>query len=290
MRVVNNLGQEQGVSAHRIVCRRQRYDEDLLRRIAIMLDLPDMSLSQGDPVPIGWHFPLIGCETPKADLRADGFAGLGVPMPALGLPRMLAAGRTARFGRPLRIGEELVRKSMIASIEEKNSISGPLAVVTTRHEICGTASADEQSPALWEEQNYVLLTSPYIDGMRASPPIDLPSRPIRTITPDETLLFHFSALSFNAHRIHLDRDYARKVEGYPDLVVNGGIVTLIMTEIARSDFGLTISEMRVRNKAPLFCNRPIRFLAERSDHGLRVTAHDPDGRLAAEMDAQINDQ
>ena len=111
-----------------------------------------------------------------------------------------------------------------------------------------------------------------------------PGTVVRTITPDETLLFQFSALSFNSHRIHLDRDYARRVEGYPDLVVNGGILALLMTESARLELGRTIRSLTLRNKALLFCNRPIGFVAEQSPDRLRMSALDHNGRLAAEVE------
>jgi 3-methylfumaryl-CoA hydratase len=102
------------------------------------------------------------------------------------------------------------------------------------------------------------------------------------------MLFGFSALSFNSHRIHLDRDYARDIEGYPDLVVNGGLTTLLMTEVVRSEMGLAITSLAVTNRAPLFCGRPITFFGNRTGVGGRILALDDRGALAAEMEFTAN--
>lgn len=276
---------EQAVTAHSLVTRRLRFEDDLARRVGTMLDLADFPCEPGQPIPVGWHFPLLGCETARQDLRSDGFPGLGVPMPDLGLPRTVAAGRTVRFDRPLLFGAPLTRKSAIASIKHKDAAAGPMAIVTVAHEIAEATSAGDQPPAIYEEQTYMFLASPYADRGAAAPPAALPANLVRTITPDDTLLFQFSALSFNSHRIHLDRDYARNVEGYPDLVVNGGIVTLLMTEIVRCDFGRTIRSLTLRNTALLICNRPISFVADETATGLRIAALDHNGYLAAEMEA-----
>jgi 3-methylfumaryl-CoA hydratase len=280
---------EQALKADSMTIRRQRIDEDLARKIGTMLDLDESSLWQGQTMPVGWHFPLIGCETARKDLRADGFPGLGVPMPDLGLPRTAAAGRTVHFNRPLRFDAEVTRKSSISSIKHKDGTAGPLAIVTVAHEIWETTPASDQPPAIYEEQTYVLLSSPFAGAATNAAPVALPLNTIKTVTPDETLLFQFSALSFNTHKIHLDRDFACTVEGYPDLVVNGGLVTLLMTEIVRLDLRQAIRSLTVRNKAPLFCNRPIAFVAEQTASGLRIAALDHEGHLAAEMEAVTYD-
>jgi 3-methylfumaryl-CoA hydratase len=266
-----------------MIIRRLRFEEDIARRISAMLGIADMPCELGQPVPIGWHFALIGCETPRTDLRADGFPGLGVPMPDLGLPRIVAAGRSVRFNRTLLFGAPLVRTSTNAPTRRKDAAGGPLGIVTTAHEIT-EGTADDQRPAIQEEQTYMLLAAPYVGRGQDTLPVPLPANLVRTVVPDETLLFQFSALSFNSHKIHLDRDYARDVEGYPDLVVNGGIVTLLMTEIARTQFGRPIRSLTVRNKAPLFCTRPISFVTEDIGTYMRIIALDDEGHVAAEMD------
>jgi 3-methylfumaryl-CoA hydratase len=104
------------------------------------------------------------------------------------------------------------------------------------------------------------------------------------------MLFEFSSLSFNAHKIHLDRDYTRTVEGYPDLVVNGGLTTLLMTEIARAAFGDGIKRLSVRNSSPLFCNRPIHFAQSDLDGRHTILAIDDEGRIGAELEFETDDR
>ena len=82
------------------------------------------------------------------------------------------------------------------------------------------------------------------------------------IIPDETLLFQYSALGFNSHKIHLDREYAQRVEGLPDLVVNGGLATLLVTEYARIELKFNLSDIKVKHLAPLYCNRPLTIYLE----------------------------
>jgi 3-methylfumaryl-CoA hydratase len=255
-----------------------------IHHIENMLDISTASLRIDDPIPIGWHFPLIACNTARKDLRMDGFPGLGIAMPSLGLPRTLAMGRKVQFNRPLSIGMELNRTSRITSIQHKEAASRPMATVQTAHEIRSGDVAADPLPSVQEEQTYALLQSRHRDDTAVVVPTTHSARPSRVITADETLLFQFSALTFNSHRIHLDRDYARDVEGYPDLVVNGGLITLMMTEIVRVDLRLTIHALTLRNRLPLFCNRPIHFFTEAVPDGVRITAHDPEGRLAAAMD------
>jgi 3-methylfumaryl-CoA hydratase len=172
----------------------------------------------------------------------------------------------------------------MTSIKQKEGAAGPMAIVTVVHEISDAGTADDRPPAICEEQTYLLLGSQYTERAEFAPPAALPANIVSTVTLDETLLFQFSALSFNSHKIHLDRDYARDIEGYPDLVVNGGLVTLLMTEIARLKLGRNIRSLTLRNKAPLFCNRPISICADETADGLRIAAFDHDGRLAAEME------
>jgi 3-methylfumaryl-CoA hydratase len=279
---------EQDLTADLTITRALCFDETMARRICAMLGQGPSLVEIGGAIPAGWHFPLLGCETARDDLRADGFPGLGVPMPDLGLPRVVAAGRSVQFNRPLKLGAGLVRKSEISSIKQKETANGPLAIVTVTHEILETEAPRSAPPAVFEEQTYVLVSSPYAAPAAASA-AQLPSNIIKTITPDETLLFQFSALSFNSHRIHLDRDYARSAEGYPDLVVNGGIVTLLMTELARLELGRDLRSLTLRNKAPLFCNRPFHLAVEQADSVLRILAIDHEGQLAAEMEAISDD-
>jgi 3-methylfumaryl-CoA hydratase len=246
-----------------------------------MLDLSDCDSGLARFVPTGWHFPLFGADTLRRNLRADGFPGLGIAMPDMGLSRLVAGGRSVEFIRPLEIEAAYDRTSAITSVKHKDTAAGPLAIVSIEHEIC---CADDGGTALREQQTFLLLSAPHVDRGGEELSLDRTAIMSKTFTPDDTLLFQFSALSFNSHKIHLDRAYARDVEGFPDLVVNGGITTLLMTEMARADLGLNVSAIKVTNKMSLFVNRPITIQAQEMAGGMRLFALNDRHQIAAEME------
>ena len=257
-----------------------------VRRVAAMLDLDPESIVEGDPLPRGWQFLLMGADTRRSALRADGFPGLGVPIPDIGLPRLLLGGRTVSYLRDIPIGAALQRTSSVKSLARKDTESGPMAVVTILHEL---SIATEVNPAIVETQTYLLLAprnGPAKDDS-AAPSAALSTDRTLTLTPDETLLFQYSALGFNTHKIHIDRSYARDVEGFPDLVVNGGLVTLLLTEFLRRDLALVPATLKVRHAAPLFCGRALRLAGHRDGTTCRLSAFDDKNRVAVEMEATI---
>ena len=258
----------------------------LLRRVAAMLDLDPVPLAAARVLPRGWHFALLAADTARSALRSDGFPGLGVPMPDLGLPRLMLGGRTVSFRQDLPMGSTVMRSSAVRSIVRKNTASGPMAVVTMAHELRVGKSLE---PALAETQTYLLLP-PRLPG--AAAPEAPPGPPVRAaqlkvVVPDDTLLFQYSALGFNSHRIHIDRDHARQVEGFPDLVVNGGLSTLLLTEFLRQDLGVTPSALAIRHVAPLYCNRAVTLAADRQGDGWHLKAYDDQHRLAVDMEVTV---
>ena len=126
----------------------------------------------------------------------------------------------------------LRRESKIQKLSQKEASDGPRAIVTVEHALY----AEETSrPVLTETQTYIMLSA-RPGASKVNDPGDVASlATMKRIVPDETLLFHYSALGFNSHRIHLDRDFARQTEGFPDLVVNGGLATLLLTELLRNE-------------------------------------------------------
>jgi 3-methylfumaryl-CoA hydratase len=258
--------------------------EEYPRRIAAMLGLSDLAWDAGTVLPFGWHFPLLGAETVRSKLRPDGFPGLGVAMPDLPGDRLVAAGRNIEQARALHIGQEIERVSAIASVIPKTTTQGAITIVAVEHII---REARDAALILSETQTFILLDTPFVATEPVAPKPD--HAIAKTITPDDTMLFQFSALSFNSHKIHLDRDYARSVEGYPDLVVNGGLTTLFMTEFARTNLGITPKRLTVRNSAPLFCNQPVHLARMERDERRLILALDDHGRVAAEMEFETND-
>lgn len=254
------------------------------RRVAALLDLDPDTVAEGQALPRGWHFILLGADTRRAKLRADGFPGLGVPMPDIGLPRLLLGGRTVEYQGDILIGDHVQRASGLRNLTKKDTGSEPMAIVTIGHEL---TVAGEPTPAIVETQTYILLS----DQNRAKRPEParkqvLASR-LKTVTPDETLLFQYSALGFNSHKIHIDKAYARDIEGFPDLVVNGGLTTLLLSEFAREDLGLVIRSLKMKNVAPLFSGRLMTLTADRKCDGWRLAAYDDNGQLAAEMMVEV---
>jgi 3-methylfumaryl-CoA hydratase len=254
--------------------------------VAALLDLaPEPVLATG-LLPRGWQFPLLAADTRRSDLRPDGFPGLGVPMPDLGLPRVMLGGRSVEFRRDIPIGSTLRRKSTVRHIAEKTTTSGPMAVVTLAHEL---HLSDASEAALVETQTYLLL--PARVGVAQEPEPLAASRERasheKTLVPDDTLLFQYSALGFNSHRIHLDRQHAREVEGFPDLVVNGGLSTLLLTEFLRQDLGVVPTSYSVRHLAPLYCNRMLTMTADPAGERWRLRAFDNLNRLAVDMEVTV---
>ncbi|MEN3297627.1 MAG: 3-methylfumaryl-CoA hydratase [Burkholderiales bacterium] len=257
-----------------------------VRRVGAMLDLDPGVLVEGDPLPRGWQFILLGADTRRSDLRSDGFPGLGVPMPDLGLPRLLLGGRTVDYCHDIPIGSMVKRVSRITSLTRKTAAQGDMAVVTIAHELHVPAAS---TAAIVETQTYILLSEKNSavepDGM----PQAVSAERSTIVTPDETLLFQYSALGFNSHKIHIDKAYARDVEGFPDLVVNGGLVTLLLTEFLRTDLNLIPMRFRTKHLAPLFCGRPITLAADRDGNAWRLRAYNDAGKIAAEMEVYTNE-
>ncbi len=256
-----------------------------VRRVAAMLDLDPGQICEGDLIPRGWHFVLLAADARRSQLRADGFPGLGVPIPDLGLSRLVLGRRRVEFRNDIPIGATVQRISSIQSLTRKETASGPMAFVTVQHALCGRS---DTTPDIVEHTTYVLLSEERSAG--SGPAVEVePARSSRrkTVTPDDTMLFQYSALGFNSHKIHIDRDYARNVEDYPDLVVNGGLTTLLMTEFLRNDLAQRIASIDVRHTAPLFCCRPITLAADRDDTGWQLRAFDDGGRIAVDLRAEV---
>ncbi|MBA3043472.1 MAG: hypothetical protein KKD09_19960 [Gammaproteobacteria bacterium] len=255
----------------------------LARRVAAMLDLDPDRLAEDQILPRGWQFILLGGDTRRSSLRSDGFPGLGVPMPDLGLPRLLLVSRTVVWTHDIHIGETVERQSQMVEISQKEGSSGPMALVTLHHELRPLSQKD---PAVVERQTYALLPATIATARPRPAPEASASARLRILTPDQTLLFQYSALGFNSHKIHLDRDYARNVEGLPDLVVNGGLATLLATEFLRDELAVTPRSLRARHLAPLYCGRPLTLRIEPIAAGWRVQILDDHNILAVDMEVE----
>lgn len=245
--------------------------------LAATLDYRDAP-REGDPLPPAWHWIYFWSAAPQSELGTDGHPRTGGFIPDLGLPRRMAAGGRLTFLAPLTIGSSAERISRVASVERKEGRSGRLAFVTVEHDI-----EVDGVTAIREEQD-IVYREPARPG--SSPPA--PTRASdnaqwqREIHPTEVLLFRYSALTLNGHRIHYDRSYAREAEGYPDLVVHGPLIaTLLVDLVARELPGMTLREYAFKAVRPTFLGHPFRVCAKPSADGrvVELWAQDHEGWL-----------
>ncbi|MCB4823853.1 FAS1-like dehydratase domain-containing protein [Roseicella aerolata] len=256
----------------------------LLRRLAALLDQDPATIRRGAPMPEGWHVVLFGPLARQSRLGPDGHPMKGEFLPPVPLPRRMFAGRRTWFNAPIPVGAEVRRVSRIAAITPKQGRSGRMIFVTIRH---GIESGGRERVVEEQDLVYREAARPGAPPAEAPPP-DLPPEALReSFTPDPTLLFRYSAVTNNGHRIHYDADYARGVEGYPALVVNGGITTTKLSELAKRHLPGPLRSVTTRAGRPLFIGRPVTLACHREAPGrIRLWALDEAGRLAFESLAE----
>jgi 3-methylfumaryl-CoA hydratase len=255
------------------------------RALAATLDR-DATFDTGDSLPPPWHWLYFLTMEPLSDAGPDGHPKRGGFLPPVPLPRRMWAGSRMAFFRPLHIGDVVRRESRIADVNVKEGRSGTLVFVTVRHEIiCGEKSL------LTDEHDIV-----YRDLQKAD--VNKPaarSAPndhawIREIHPTPVLLFRYSALTFNSHRIHYDFPYVTGTEGYPGLVVHGPLLaTLLLDLLLRQLPDGRVTRFEFRAVAPLFDNASF-SVCGRPDGGggnIALWAKASDGRLAMDASATV---
>ncbi len=226
-----------------IVTELDRFSVNRARQMCAMLDRP-ASLREGDALPRGWHNAMFAPAASPSRLRPDGFAGPGVTLPETDLPRLMFGGRRIGFHGDIAIGAPARQVSRLRSAVEKQGRTGRLMIVTVlRETFCGGSD-----PVIVDEQDYVLREAATPGA--AEPPPGEPTPGGRLFQADPQLLFRYCALTFNTHRIHYDHPYATAVEGYPALVVNGGLTTLMLTELFRERAGREPDFVTATNRHP----------------------------------------
>ncbi len=265
-----------------------------VQRLAALLDRDDPLPRTGDILPIGWYSVLFPRVVRRSQVGRDGHPERGDFLPPVSLPRRMFAGRRTWFHAPLRIGDEAEKRASIKDVTAKQGRSGAMVFVTVRAEIHsprGLAIVEEQDIVYRDgvsgrESGERTLAAPAAASVPAASNPSAPDAVWRKpFTADELTLFRYSAVTFNGHRIHYDRPYTTGVEGYPALVVNGGLATLLLYELARENVVRPIVELQSRNLRPMFVDQPLWLEGAPTPEGgawLRVV--DPTGAatLAAE--------
>ena len=241
----------------------------------------------GIPLPNLWHWLYFLPIHAQAEIGPDGHAQRGGFMPPVPLPRRMWAGSDFAFHEPLLIADTLSRTSTIADVKEKSGRTGSLIFVKVRHEIRRNGSP---SVALTEHHNIVYRAAPE-PGDVAPPPQAAPlvSAWERRIVPDDVLLFRYSALTFNGHRIHYDRQYVTEVEGYPGLIVHGPLIaTLLMDLLRRQQPGAKVLRFEFKAVRPTFDTHPFSVHGQPSPDGktIHLWGRDHEGWLT--MDAMAS--
>ncbi|MEM5331057.1 MaoC family dehydratase N-terminal domain-containing protein [Paraburkholderia sp. JHI2823] len=254
--------------------------------LSATLDRNDPDPRAGDALAPLWHWLYFLPLHRQSETGPDGHASRGGFLPPVALPRRMWAGGRLRFHHPLRVGEAIERTSRIVDISHKSGGTGTLVFVLVRHQI-----SNEHGVAVTEEHDIV-----YRDYPKPDDPVSAPRAAAtdaaweRVVRPDAVLLFRYSALTFNGHRIHYDRRYVTEVEGYPGLVVHGPLIATLLVDLLRSQMpNAQLTRFAFRAVRPLFdiapftvCGRP-----EADGKTVKLWARDASGWLAMDATATL---
>jgi len=276
---------------------RQIVDEDIvteapIRAMIATFDRPDKVPAPGEPIAPGWHLCFLHSYARPAQLGRDGAAAEGGVLPKIPMPRRMYAGSTFTYEGDIRMGDKLRRETEFTDVALRAGSTGSLIITTQTRRIFtprGLALTEAASTVFREE---VRTGAKSGVPVREAAPNDAPWR--RTIRPDAVMLFRYSAITFNPHRIHYDRSYCLEVEGYPGLVVHGPFAQQCIFDLLRdSTPGRKIKTLAVRARAPLFDTAPFDVVGRPTLDGQgRMTGAElwtvtPQGTIAAQATATL---
>ena len=250
-----------------------------------------------------WHWFYFLPKAPQEKLGIDGHPRRARDsfMPPIDLPRRMFAGARIKWHHPLAVGQPARREAIIRNVVLKSGRSGELAFVTVCYKIFQKVVGTLRVPTephtecagyylCIEEEQDIVYRQPG-PALAAPDPIELPPVPSdawsRMVVPDPRILFRFSALTFNAHRIHYDRPYATQEEGYPGLVVHGPLTAMLLLQLVRQHSSRQITEFSFRGQSPLFDLSPFRLVAKPSGGRVELEAQGPDGKTAMTATAEL---
>lgn len=260
--------------------------------LAATLDWPgsaqDLRPAAETPLPCLWHWLYFLPIAPQSEIGEDGHPKRGGFLPPVALPRRMWAGSDFAFHEPLLVGDKLSRTSTIMDIKEKSGRTGSLIFVKVRHELRRNGA---EAVALTEHHNIVYRAAVSPDDV-APPAQAAPTESDwkREIVPDDVLLFRYSALTFNGHRIHYDRKYVTEVEGYPGLIVHGPLIaTLLMDLLRRNRPDAKVAGFEFKAVRPTFDTHPFSIHGQPSADGktVHLWGRDHDGWLTMDATATL---
>lgn len=262
-------------------------DAERVEALANTLDL-DAAPRKGDGLPPAWHWIFFNPFVRRSEIGHDGHPRRGGFLPDVGLPRRMWAGGRLRYLAPLPVGGQAERISEIKSVTPKSGRGGRLVFVTVHHSILHDGKV-----CVEEDQDIVYREAPQ-PGAPAPAPQPAPSGAAwsEAFSPDPVVLFRYSALTSNGHRIHYDAPYAREEEGYPNLVVHGPLISTLLQGLAgRALPGRRLASFDFRAVSPLFVDHPFFLEAAKGEAGkdLDLWARGPEGQLAMRAEATFSD-
>ncbi|MBT8147992.1 MAG: MaoC family dehydratase N-terminal domain-containing protein [Gammaproteobacteria bacterium] len=251
-----------------------------------LLDRDASEISDGVAVPPLWHWLYFLPHARQSELAADGHPRRGGFLPPVPLPRRMWAGGRLEFHHPLRAGDAITRRSVIKQVETKEGRSGQLAFVCVAHEISNSAGL-----AIYEEHDIVYRENPAASVSQSTPKA-AKSAPAtsdysRHHLADPVTLFRYSALTFNGHRIHYDRDYVTGEEGYPGLIVHGPLLATLLVELCRENQpDARLRKFEFRALSPVFDGKPFTACGKQVDsNNTELWIADSDNNLCMQATA-----
>ncbi len=257
-----------------------------LAALSATLDHPARDWPAGAVLPPLWHWLYFLPLHARSEIGPDGHARRGGFLPPVPLPRRMWAGGRFEFRRPLHVGDRLARTSTINSVKQKDGRTGPLVFVTVRHELHTPGVAE---PALVEFHDIVYRPARQPGDVDPPPVLAPASAPWQQrVVPDDVLLFRYSALTFNSHRIHYDRRYVTEVEGYPGLVVHGPLIATLLLDLLRSHAPeADVLAFQFKAVRPTFDLHPFQVNGSRQGNLVRLWAQDHEGWLTMDASATL---
>lgn len=263
-------------------------DSHRIANLAALLDADVEALAPGLRLPPLGHWLHFNHWARQSQLGSDGHPKRGGFMPPVTLPRRMFAGARLTFHDNLHLGEEVERVSTIASVQRKTGSSGELVFVTVTHDINGPSGL-----AIREEQDIVYRgNAPAASAQPAKAPkadgAQIPANAVvERVNPDPVMLFRFSALTDNGHRIHYDHPYVTKVEGYPGLVVHGPLQAVLLADLVRKHFPGRMTSFSFQARKPIFDTAPFECVAWREGDTISLMTRDMDGQAAMTAKAEL---